>query len=515
MAATKTVKKPAAAKKPAASKKPAAINAGLGAGVNKSAQNYAENVVFSAERGHGFAAEKANHLYDKFRGKDAKLVGDNNALNGADRIVDGVEIQSKYCRTGSKCIEECFNKSGEFRYMGKNGSPMQIEVPSDKYEDAVRAMENRIRRGQIPNVSDPKQARDIVKKGAFTYEQVKNIAKFGTVESLTYDAANGVSVAVTSFGVSSILTFATSIWNGESVDDAAESACLVGLKIGGISWISSVLSAQLGRTGLEQGLRGATDAAVKVMGSKAASFLASGGGRAMYGAAAMNHVSKLLRGNVVTGVVTTAVLSSVDFVRLFNGKISGAQLFKNVAKTASGVAGGTGGWMAGAAAGAAVGSAVPLVGTFAGGIIGGIAGALFGGGAASKVSEVVLDEFITDDAEEMLDIVQEEFASICNDYLLGERDANAAIEVFKKRDLPDFLRDMYASDDHEEYAREALLPIVQKIAKARKPVKLPSREKILECFDRIAEKNENGETSKPAAKKAVAKKPACKKAAKA
>lgn len=512
MATTKTAKKAttAAAKKPAASKKPAAINVGLGAGVNKSAQNYAENVVFSAERGHGFAAEKANHLYDKFRGKNAKLVGDGNALNGADRIVDGVEIQSKYCRTGSKCIEECFDSAGKFRYLAKNGSPMQIEVPSDKYDDAVRAMENRIKRGQIPGVTEPKEARNIVKQGAFTYEQVKNIAKFGTVESLTYDSVNGVSVAVTSFGVSSVLTFATSVWNGKSVDEAAEDACLVGLKIGGVSWISSVLSAQLGRTGLEQGLRGVTDTAVKYMGPKAAALLAKGGGKAIYGAAAMNHVSKLLRGNVVTGIVATAVLSSVDFVRLFNGKISGAQLFKNVAKTASGVAGGTGGWMAGAAAGAALGSFIPGFGTAAGGIIGGIAGALFGGGAASKVSEVVLDEFITDDAEEMLDIVQEEFASICNDYLLGERDADVAIEQFKNRDLPEFLRDMYASDDHEEYARAVLLPIVQKIAKARKPIKLPSRAKMLESFGRIAEKSENAEISKPTTKK-----PACKKAAKA
>lgn len=496
--ATKRAKNaaPAVLKKPAAVKNSAARNAGLGAGVNKSAQNYAENVVFSAKRGHGFAAEKANHMYDKIRGKNAKLIGDDNALNGADRLVNGVEIQSKYCRTGSKCIEECFDTAGKFRYMTKNGSPMQIEVPSDKYRDAVQAMENRIRRGQIPGVTDPEEARNIVRQGAFTYEQVKNIAQFGTVESLTYDAVNGVSVAVTSFGVSSILTFATSIWNGESVDEAAESACLVGLKIGGISWISSVLSAQLGRTGLEQGLRGATDAAVKLMGAKAASFLASGGGRAMYGAAAMNHVSKLLRGNVVTGIVATAVLSSVDFVRLFNGKISGAQLFKNVAKTASGVAGGTGGWMAGAAAGAAIGSFIPGFGTAAGGIIGGIAGALFGGGAASKVSEVVLDEFITDDAEEMLVIVQGEFASICGDYLLGEHDANVAIEKFKKRGLPDFLRSMYASDNHKEYARKALQPIVKKIAKARKPVKLPSREKILESFGRIAEKNANGESPK-------------------
>ena len=464
-------------------------NAGLGAGINSAAQNYADNVIFTAERGHGIAAEKANHMYDKFMGKDAKLVGGDNALNGADRLVDGIEIQSKYCRTGSKCIEECFDSAGKFRYMAKNGSPMQIEVPSDKYQDAVQAMENRIRRGQIPGVSDPNEARNIVKKGAFTYEQVKNIAKFGTVESLTYDAVNGISVAFTSLGVSSVLTFATSIWNGSSVDDAAEEACLVGLKVGGVTWISSVLSAQLGRTGLEQGLRGATDAAVKFMGPKAASYLAAGSGKALYGAAAANHVSKLLRGNFVTAIAVTAVLSSVDLVRLFNGKISGAQLFKNVAKTASGVAGGTGGWFGGAAAGATLGSIIPGVGNVVGGIVGGVVGAITGGAVASEASGAILDGFIKDDAEEMLEIVQNQFVDMCTDYLLGEEDAKKVMDRFKDRDIPDFLRDMYASSNREQFAKNALLPIVEDVARHRKPIKLPSDEKILESFGRLANKN--------------------------
>ena len=74
-------------------------------------KNYADNVKFGGERGHGFAAEKANHLKDVWTGKDAKLIGDDNAKNGADRLVDGVNIQTKYCSTGSKCISECFENN--------------------------------------------------------------------------------------------------------------------------------------------------------------------------------------------------------------------------------------------------------------------------------------------------------------------------------------------------------------------------------------------------------------------
>ncbi len=64
---------------------------------------------FNTPRGHGFAAERANHLYDKLTGHNAQIVGDDNAVNGADRLVDGVYIQSKYCASGGKCISECFD----------------------------------------------------------------------------------------------------------------------------------------------------------------------------------------------------------------------------------------------------------------------------------------------------------------------------------------------------------------------------------------------------------------------
>jgi hypothetical protein len=114
-------------------------------GAMGSAANFADNVIFNASRGHGFAAEKANHLYDVFTGKDAKLVGGDNQKNGADRLVDGVQIQTKYCSSGGKCVSEAFD-NGQYRYWNPDGSPMQLEVPSDKYDAAVQALEERIKK---------------------------------------------------------------------------------------------------------------------------------------------------------------------------------------------------------------------------------------------------------------------------------------------------------------------------------------------------------------------------------
>ena len=183
----------------------------------QSAENFADNVVLNAERGHGFAAEKANHLYDLFHGEDAQIIGSDNAKNGADRLVNGVEIQTKFCNSGSKCISECF-ENGKFRYWTKDGNPMQIEVPKDFHHAAKDAFIERVKKGQVIDISNmspeeiKKTAENLadktIKESPFTYAQARNIAKFGTIESLTYDAANGIKLAGTSAGISFVLSFA-------------------------------------------------------------------------------------------------------------------------------------------------------------------------------------------------------------------------------------------------------------------------------------------------------------------
>ena len=52
---------------------------------------------FNGRQGHGYAAEQGNNLYDTINGRNAEILGDDNAKNGPDRIVDGQLIQTKYC----------------------------------------------------------------------------------------------------------------------------------------------------------------------------------------------------------------------------------------------------------------------------------------------------------------------------------------------------------------------------------------------------------------------------------
>ncbi|MFM2433164.1 MAG: hypothetical protein RLZZ511_4378 [Cyanobacteriota bacterium] len=441
---------------------------GVVAGVAANANTYADNIVINAERGHGFAAEKANHLKDVLTGKNAQIVGGDNAKNGADRLVEGVYIQTKYCNSGSKCIQECF-EDGRFRYWNPDGSPMQIEVPSDHYEAAIQAMESRIKKGQVSGVFDPARAKDIVRQGGFTYQQARNIAKFGTIESVTYDAVKGIQVAGTAMGLTAMVTFAYAIWSGEKTEIALEQAAWSGLKVAGVTCASSILVAQIGRTGVEQALRPATDFAVKQMGAKTTAWIANGlrgGSSSIYGAAATSNVSKLLRGNLVTGVVTTAVLSSVDVARLISGQISGQQLFKNVTTTAAGVAGGAGGYAIGAGIGTML---LPGVGTFVGGLVGGF----LAGSATSSMSQQVLGQFIEDDAQAMVKILEQKLQTLAVDYLLSEQEIGKVLEEVQKLQFDRELRNMYATDDRMAYADGLLMPIVEEVAQQRQKVLLP------------------------------------------
>lgn len=92
----------------------------------------------NADTGHGFAAEIMNNENDIWAGKNAKIVGGDNALNGADRLVDGIEIQTKYYKTAARSVGAGFDNkgNGNYRYYNKEGKPMQLEVPKDQYEQA-------------------------------------------------------------------------------------------------------------------------------------------------------------------------------------------------------------------------------------------------------------------------------------------------------------------------------------------------------------------------------------------
>lgn len=438
---------------------------------------------FTALQGHGFAAERGNNLIDNIKGNNAKVIGDNNVKNGADRLIlnrDGTKIliQDKYYATAKGSINACFDEYGQFRYMDADGNPMQIEVPKDQYADAVEVMKKKILEGKIKGITDPEEANTLVREGELTYKQAKNLAKAGNIDSLKYDAANGAVTAVCSMGISAVINYAVCRINGDDHNEAAKMAAKEGLKTGGAVFCSSVIAGQLTKTGLMKVFEPSSEALVKALGDDFAKALLTATGKDAATAAAeasskslTQQAARALRAQALTAVVTTVVFSVPDAIDLFNGRISKKQFVKNFAVTAVSVAAGTAGYIAGGAVGNLI---VPGVGTIPGGIVGSLLIGGLSGFAADKIADYITD----DDADEMYDIVKDSFAQKCEDYLVNESEAQNIVDCFDDMLTEDMFKDMYQSDDRESFIDEKLTPLFENEISKRPEYVTPTDEEM-------------------------------------
>jgi len=452
---------------------------------------------FSTKGGTGFAAEDANALFDERMGHTVKRTGLNNAKNGPDRIVDGVRIQTKYFDSASRTVNAAFDsETGLYRY-----DNMQLEVPKDQYEAAVNLMEKRIAEGKVPGVTNPAEARELVRQGNVTYQQAKNIARAGNIDSLTYDARNSAIICSAAFGIGFVMEFGAGIWRGESTVGALKNAALKGVQTAGIAFFTSVGSAQLLRTQtarmgtvfVRSGLKHAskTNLGKSVIHKIAKVSL----GKSVTGAAAVNHVSKLLRSNAITGAVTVTVLALPDLYRAsISGRASWAQLGKNLVVNATGVAAGIGGWAGGAAAGAAIGSAIPGVGTVAGGIAGIVLGTVGGGVAGGMGAKKAMDYLVKDDAVEMQNILNEELPRIVNDYLFTQQEFDKYLELVADVIPSGFLGDLYAAKNRPAYIRQHFEEYAYEIIRNRQPIVMVADENVLAFIEEMLERVEAGES---------------------
>lgn len=449
-------------------------------GNNMTVNRLLEQSKFTTRQGHSFAAERGNNLIDRLKGQNAIVVGDNNEKNGPDRLILGrdgskIWIQDKYYQTASASIGACFD-DGIFRYLDADGNAMQIEVPSDQYDAAVRLMKKRIKDGQLKNagITDPDEAESLIRKGSLTYKQAVNLAKAGTIESLEYDTVNGTVSAGYALGISALITYSISRLNGTSQKESLKTCAIEGLKTGAIVFGTSVISSQLARTNVMNVFKPSSEALVKALGDNYASALLNSVGKQTIGltdGAIRTQAAKILRYQALTSGVTVVLLSAGDVADIVRGRISAEQLLKNLAVTTAGVAGGYAGSVLGGAAGSAV---APGVGTTAGSIIGGTVV----GGAAGYGTEKILGIFVKDDADKMMAIIEDNFLQLAQDYLVNEDEAAHIVDALQKELDGDNLKDMFESENQNQYAQKMIEPLVIAEVSKRKPITPPSEEEI-------------------------------------
>ena len=111
-----------------------------------------------------------------------------------------------------------------------------------------------------------------------------------------------------------------------------------------------------------------------------------------------------------------------------------------------------------------------------------------GGSAAGGVTKAVLDEFIEDDAEEMLRIVQSKFEELAGDYLVNKEEAEEIADRLKDTLDASMLKDMYASSSRRSFADDMLRPIFDYVASKRKKIYLPDNAALLSGIKNVLER---------------------------
>ena len=338
---------------------------------------------------HGYAAEDANALYDRLHGRKVVKTGESNAPDGPDRIVDGVRIQTKFCKDAASTIHTSFNKhTGMYRYNGQ-----VLEVPKDQYEEAVKLMAQKISEGKVEGVTDPAQASKMVKASPYTYKQSVRITKAGNLDSIKFDVMNQAGASLKSGAIYTVTSFVDAKMRGESTVTALKSSAKQGACTAGKTMVTGVATQQILRTGAgrtvsaaaQKGIGKAIDATMKTQaGRKVIEKTASAiGGKAVSGAAAKQVLSRAGSTNVVTAAAVSFVVSAVpDTVRLCRNKISGKEYAIRTASNGAGLAGGTGGAWVGSAIGTAI---CPGIGTAVGGFIGSMVGGIGGSSLVSRL----------------------------------------------------------------------------------------------------------------------------------
>ena len=133
-------------------------------------------------------------------------------------------LKSKYNNSGDRCVDACLSY-GELRYLDHEGQPINIEVPEDKYEEAIIDFTERKKEGLVSSSIDPIK---VLKKGSFTYNQVKNIANLNKIKGLRV------------FEIDGSIEYALAIWNGDSKEVALEKAIIKAIKIHGVNFVKSL-----------------------------------------------------------------------------------------------------------------------------------------------------------------------------------------------------------------------------------------------------------------------------------
>ncbi len=132
------------------------------------------------------------------------------------------KVASVYYPNARKTLNHCFSR-GKYAHMDGDRA-MFIEVPHEQYDEVFEIFNEKIKSRTIPGVANYDLANKIIRQGKYTYDEVKNTVIDGMISTLKYDRENENIVSSSKIGISPVVTYSISIWDGFEVDEALEKA---------------------------------------------------------------------------------------------------------------------------------------------------------------------------------------------------------------------------------------------------------------------------------------------------
>lgn len=370
----------------------------------------------------------------RFYGKKTEFLDAIDHSICADDLIINIPSQehySMYSSTPEKCASNIIEKISQSLTQNVDVNFIKIEVPSNFYEEISIKVREQIKAGHINGIFDEEKCNDFIFKGEYRYLQVINVVKLNKIEKISCENIYYPDIFFENsmFNLSDVITFAMYIWD---------------------------------ETGREQAI-------YKIQQNKRLGKN-------------QESCSNLKEATVDFSNLdlNDDFLSLSDIGKMFDGKISISKAFKNALTTCVTVGAGGSGALTGAVAGASLCSFIPIIGTLVGGIVGAAVGGIGAGAVSGALTSTILDEFIEDDASEMMKIIKEEFRVLSEDFLVRRKEeAQRIIDQFiikHEKNIITELQNMYVSADKKKYARGLLSPFFEKIASQRPSVCIPTEE---------------------------------------
>lgn len=452
----------------------------------------------NAIAGKSEMAEEALNLINMLSGEQVEDIDKVNIKNSSDRLLESIQIQAKYCASGTECINDCFDeKTGLFRYLNSDGTPMQIEVPADKYYEAVNAFRNKILEGKVTNVTNPDDASKYIRRGKLTYKQALNLCKSGKIKTLTFDATTGFIYCSYALGITFLATYIISFKQTGDKKQALNTALSAGLQVFGLPFVSYILASQVVRTTFAKQFIPISTYLINSLGYKAtqniASIIRAMSGKGAVSSTAAKQLTQIYKSNFTSAGITFVVFSIPDTYNMFSKKISNAQYTKNmlslIGTMVSAGCGTLGTSILAAKAGGEIGIKIkPGLGTVIG-ISGGLAGGLIGGTAIKMLGDKIRE----DDSIILSRMFNGVVVNLVYEYMLSESELDVLIEKLnniKPNEFKKLFKTLLSEQQQEKTIDSFVRGYFEEIIQIRPAIAEPTPNDIAEIIKQFGEKDE-------------------------